>query len=337
MFPITPHYARKLYVNNCQASLICPTLFSMNVLCWSSVSKALFCIVLICLPFHLPAKGPFNVSYSFEGNIKIVTGKPFRNGMLFNETGTEPLRLVTLDWPPYIGDMLCNKGWVYQLTVALFNEAGLSFYIEFLPWARAVRDTELGRADVLFPEYFIESNAPSDSIAGAKRLSLVALSSPFEGGEVSLLKRKETQIAYEGFLSHLKSATFGVVRGYQNTPEFDALMDAKLLKVVEVVDDFQLVSLLINQRVDLIVSDPEVAKSAILLSDLPTKTKIEWLDTLDVITPHLAYNSLYFAVSNKTENSQIILDKINATLLKFSQTGTLEQIIKSAKAQCQSL
>lgn len=299
-----------------------------------SVSRVFICIALIFLSLFAHATGPFNVAYSYEGNIKIVAGKPFRNGLLYNDSGNEPLRLVTLDWPPYIADALCNKGWVYQLTVALFNEAGLSFYIEFLPWARAVRDAELGRADVLFPEYFIETTAPSDTIAGVTRLSLLSLSSPFQGGEVTLIKLKDTPISYSGTLSHLKKHSFGVVRGYQNTPEFDALMDAKLLKTVEAVDDFQLITLLMNKRVDLIVSDPAVVRSSILMSTLSTQNKRDWLDSLDIITPYLAYNPLYFAVSHRVENSQQILEKINATLFKFKQNGALESIITNAQAQC---
>lgn len=297
-----------------------------------SFSVVLF-LFFSCFSF---ADGPFNVTYKVQEHVKIVTGKPFRGGLLFNESSIEPLRLVTLDWPPYIDNNLCNKGWVYQLTVAIFTEAGLSFYIEFLPWARAVRDAELGRADILFPEYFIEASAPSDTLSGATRLSLLTLSAPFPGGEVSLIKRKDMQIGYNGILNQLKQYSFGVVRGYQNTPEFDALMDAKVLKTIEAVDDFQLVTLLINKRVDLIVSDPAVARNSVLLSNLPLQTKTEWIDKLDIVTPYLAYNPLYFAVSRRAEHSQTVLDKINSTLFKFKQDGTLEHIIENAKSSCQT-
>ena len=49
------------------------------------------------------------------------------------------IRLVTLDWPPYIDRNVCGNGWVFQLAGALFSELGYRITIEFLPWARSVR------------------------------------------------------------------------------------------------------------------------------------------------------------------------------------------------------
>ncbi|QTH71485.1 hypothetical protein [Pseudoalteromonas xiamenensis] len=73
------------------------------------------------------------MTYEYESELHVVTGKAYKNGILFNNDRENVVRLVTLNWPPYIDDSLCNKGWVYQLTVALFHQAGYGVYIEFLP------------------------------------------------------------------------------------------------------------------------------------------------------------------------------------------------------------
>ena len=41
---------------------------------------------------------------------------------------------------------------------------------------------ESGKADILYPEYFIENSAPSDVFKGTKRLEHLALSNKLPGG-----------------------------------------------------------------------------------------------------------------------------------------------------------
>lgn len=294
----------------------------------------LLLIFSLFLPFTSSAERPFNVTYEYESELHVVTGKAYKNGILFNNDRENVVRLVTLNWPPYIDDSLCNKGWVYQLTVALFHQAGYGVYIEFLPWARAVREAELGKADVLFPEYFIEANAPSDVVTGMHRTDLLRLSAPIPGGEINFLKRKDTELEFNGNLLSIINKMIGVVRGYQNTPEFDALMDAGKLNIVEAVDDLQLSRLLMNKRVEIIIGDPQVIQSSILMSEETSTQKRQWLTELDIVEPSLAYNPLYFAISKRVKNSYTILENINDAINRFKQTGTLNRIIETAKSQC---
>ena len=74
------------------------------------------------------------------------------------------------------------------------------------------------------------------------------------GGSLALLQRKGGNVNLYDGLSVLKGKTIGVVRGYQNTPEFDAMMDARAFSVVEAVDELQLINLLVSERVAQLVS-----------------------------------------------------------------------------------
>jgi len=94
-----------------------------------------------------------------------------------------------------------------------------------LPWARAIRMAESGLVDMLYPEYFIESTAPSDMYKGTNRVEHLVLSRKLPGGPIVFMKRKGETDQYRGNLLNLRNEKIGVVRGYQNTPEFDALMD----------------------------------------------------------------------------------------------------------------
>lgn len=276
-----------------------------------------------------------SVSYYSEGEQTTVKGQRYKSGMLFkSDTNMPTLHIATVEWPPYIGDELCNKGWVYHFAVSLLNSRGYSVYIEFLPWARAVRNVELGKADILMPEYFIEDTAPSDYVAKKTRRELLGLSNSFKGGEIAFLKRKGDEDHFSGNLKSLKGQKIGVVRGYQNTPEFDTMMDNNEFKIISSVDDLQLVQLLVAKRVDLIIGDPQVLKLSVKLSSLSSSEKKSLLDSLAHETIPLQYNPLYFAISKLTPNWLNTLEDINEGLYKFHNSGETQRLIDTLGSEC---
>ena len=120
-----------------------------------------------------------------------------------------------------------------------------------------------------------------------------------------------------------------MVRGYQNTPEFDAMMDAKYFNVINAVNELQLMKLLIAKRVNLIIGDPTVFRYSVNYSNLSNNNKQALLNGVEEIKPPLKYNYLYYAVSIKSEHWRQLIDDINLALIEFSQLGTTEKIINS--------
>ncbi|WP_281556351.1 transporter substrate-binding domain-containing protein [Thalassomonas sp. RHCl1] len=269
------------------------------------------------------------VSYVEDGAVVNITGEITTDGYRFNARSKKTVHLATLQWPPYIGENLCNKGWVFQYAVALLVQKGYQVNVHFYPWARAVRLVELGAMDILFPEYFIENNAPSDNIKGTSRRDLLELSKPYPGGEISFLKRKAEQDKFQGKLKNLIGEKIGVVRGYQNTPEFDAMMDAGLFDIIETVDDLQLMKMLAAKRVNLIIGDPLVLRHTIKHSSLSQQDKELILQKTTNVLPSLQYNHLYFAVSKKAENWQQLLVDLNLGITAFEQSGETSRIISN--------
>jgi len=268
------------------------------------------------------------VSYYLNEQQQTIDGIRTSHGYRFNEDSDKIINLATLNWPPYISEDVCNKGWVFQFTVALLVSKGYQVNIHFYPWARSVMLVEQGKMDILFPEYFIESSAPSDAVPGKKRRELLALSNKFAGGDLSLLKRKGYSFNLQPDLGNLKGKIIGVVRGYQNTPEFDAMMDAKQFAVVEAVDELQLVKLLVAKRVDLIIGDPSVFTYSVNYSNLSNRNKQALLNSIEKIEPALKYNHLYYAISNNYPLRHQLLDDINLALLEFQQNGETSRFIE---------
>ena len=268
------------------------------------------------------------VTYFSEGQQHTIQGKQTAQGYRFNERSNKVINLASLNWPPYISEELCNKGWVFQFSVAVLVSKGYQVNIHFYPWARTVMLVEQGKMDILFPEYFIESSAPSDAVPGKKRSELLVLSNKFSGGELSLLKRLGYPFDLQENLRNLKGKIIGVVRGYQNTPEFDAMMDSKQFAVIEAVDELQLVKLLVAKRVDLIIGDPKVFTYSVNYSNLSNRNKQALLNNIEIVQPALKYNHLYFAISNKYQQWSQLLDDVNLALLEFQQSGETDRFIK---------
>ena len=152
------------------------------------------------------------------------------------------VRLATLEWEPYIGTRMPDQGYTAALVRAAFARQGMDVKIEFYPWARALHLARTGAVDGLMPEYFNPSREAEFEYSAA-----------FPGGPLVLYKRRGEAIAFAtdpvqqqgAALRALKGKRFGVVRGYLNTPVFDA---ASYLKKEEASDDATNLRTLVYQR-----------------------------------------------------------------------------------------
>lgn len=276
-----------------------------------------------------------DVAYRYRGEYHHYVGEKHLNSYLFNQGASKKVDIATLDWPPYIGRGLCDLGWALQLAVAVFTSQGYQVSVNFLPWVRAVKMVESGKMDVLYPEYYIEESAVSDIFPNNKRRDLLALSTKFIGGNVSFIKRHNDPFIYNGNLNSIIGKSVGVVRGYQNTPEFDAIMDAKRINVVEAINDAQLLKLLLASRVDLIVGDPSVFGYITDNTNQTMTQKLETVGGIEPMLPELKYNHLYFSVSKRIPHWKTLINDINVALLSFEKTGEITRIYQGNN-QCPS-
>ena len=313
-----------------------PTLFSKKLLLRCLFFSAFF--VSNAVTAAIPAStGPevVNVNFQHMGKDYHIQGHGNKNTYVFNAGAKKKVSFSTLEWPPYIGQNICKQGWVQQLTVALLASQDYEITISFYPWARTISMAEKGRVDILFPEYFIEPAAPSDVIKGTKRTDHLALSSPIPGGPIALLKRKDFKSPFKGELTALKGQHIGVVRGYQNTPEFDALMDSGFFRIDNSVDDLMNAIKLSKNRVNYIVGDPSVIFFSIKTGKhLSEKMKKSVANNIEVVEPPLQYNNLYYAVSKKNPEWKIMLKTLNKAIASFEKDGTTQKIINDTKKQC---
>ena len=149
-------------------------------------------ISLIFLPeIKVYAENRLTVDFRYKGETYSIAGEKINEyTYIFNQGAPKKIKITTLDWEPYIGNNICRQGWVQQLTIAILASQGYEIIATFYPWARTIATAETGNADILYPEYFIEPDAPSDIYKDTKRLDHLAISRKIPGGPIAFLKRK---------------------------------------------------------------------------------------------------------------------------------------------------
>lgn len=275
------------------------------------------------------------VKFNYKGRTYSIRGQKLKaNTYIYNVGAPRKIHITTLEWPPYVSSEICDQGWVQQLTIALLASQGFEIISTFYPWARSVATAENGKADILYPEYYIEKSAPSDAVKATRRRDNLELSERIPGGRIAFLKRKETPDKYKGNFYNLSGERIGVVRGYQNTPEFDSLMDKDFFHIDKAVDDFSNARKLIGKRVNYIIGDPTVIRYSIQSSSLGQKTKTQILENLETVLPHIQYNYLYYAVSKKKPGWESTLETLNRTIAEFESSGEICRIISETNKKC---
>ncbi len=215
--------------------------------------------------------------------------------------------LLTLNWPPYIGEDLPKKGYVYVLVKKAFNIMGYRCTIEFLPWNRVINKAKKGEADGYFPEYY------------SKRLEkYFYISNPFPGGPIIFLTQRKSHIKYNN-ISDLKKYRIGLVRGYINTEAIDS---ATYLTKDWARNDLINIKKLLKGRVDLIVIDKYVAYY-LIKKYLPSQ-----LSRVKPLCPIIEYKYLYVCFPKKNKGSKKLMQDFNKGLTYLKEKGILDNIIK---------
>lgn len=139
------------------------------------------------------------------------------------------VKFTSLDWPPYAGASLPEKGASVAVVKAAFEASGYQVQVEFYPWERAValaKDPGKGYAGY-FPEY----HAPeleADCV----------FSEPIGTSPLGLAQHKQAPLQWNN-LDDLQKHKIGIVSGYVNEVEFDRRVAAGSQPVDAVTGDDQ--------------------------------------------------------------------------------------------------
>lgn len=158
----------------------------------------------------------------------------------------EPLRLGTLEWPPFVGQDLPEQGTTSARVRSICAEAGMDPDLSFLPWKRVLMEARTGTVHGYFPEYRSASRAEEFYFSQAVGCSVVGL-----------VHRRDVTLEWTR-LEDLAPYRIGVVDGYVNTEEFDRLVDMGILYPVKCNSDELALRMLEAGRIDAAVMDRAV-------------------------------------------------------------------------------
>lgn len=238
------------------------------------------------------------------------------------------VHLMTLEWEPYVSSRMSGNGFTAEIVTRAFTKAGYSVAVTFHPWDEAMALAASGEADGVFPayheksreEHFIFSKAFAESPLGLCRRVYFQTQSPTgisEKSGINIQFVTDPRIDQTQALMDLREHSFGVVKGYANTPEFDS---AEFLTKVTAASDEGNMAQLLSGKVNLIVIDRYVARN-ILVRKFPWHS-----DKVEFIHPPLQVKKLYLAVAKETDEAEKKLRDFNAGLAILIEDGIVEKL-----------
>ncbi|MCY1501983.1 Bacterial extracellular solute-binding protein, family 3 [compost metagenome] len=181
-----------------------------------------------------------------------------------------PLRLATLEYPPYCSQALENGGSIVELVTRAFASQGQAVQIDFLPWARVRAELGSGRyqgALALWPREIQEER-------------LVA-SRPLFYSELGFFSRSGKPVPFHS-LADLRGRKVGIVRGYGYP---DNLLHSGFVSE-EAVDDLSNLRKLAAGRFDLVLLE-RVVGNYLIARHADLGGKVRWQEPALVRIPLL--------------------------------------------------
>lgn len=205
---------------------------------------------------------------------------------------SDAITLKTLYWPPYTGEMLDGQGFLAADVQQKLAENGFQVTTEFVPWTSILANAEhqFQPMDAFFPAY-----------NSHRYLDFCELSSPIGNGPLGIIHHKRRTPQWQ-HISDLNQLSLGVVRGYANTEEIDALIRLGALQTEAAKSDLQNIIKVATGRIDAAIIDRNVYQW--LLANEPS---IEGIEELIRFHPKLlAQQDLHLCVLKGPHQEKIL-------------------------------
>lgn len=212
----------------------------------------------------------------------------------------EPVRLASLDWPPYTGHQLEQQGETSILLRQVFAAMQLEVQTEFLPWSRAIRASESSGA--LYAGYFPEYQTDNPNFLLSDSLGI---------SELGFVEATAKPLA---LLSGAVLAKYrlGVVQDYVNLTVVDQMIARGQLTPQLAFSDRQNILKVALGRLDLAVIDRRVL---LYLLEHDAEVKRLATDKVQFNASLTELKTLHLALRNEPEH-KLLIEKFNQYLQK---------------------
>lgn len=246
-------------------------------------------------------------------NLKLIVFSALCLVFLFNGIVTaRTLDLVTLQYPPYEYEENGQvKGIAVDVVDEVFRRMDQPIQIRLLPWARAIKLIEAGKADAVFTAY---KNPTREIFADYSKEVLMPQI-------VSLFVRNESSIEFTGDLSSLNGYIFGMVRKISYGQIFDTAVKSGVIRYIDYANTGEVnIQKLLNGRFDILVSNKYGALHILKKTNNLAKVK-ELQPALESVPSYIAFS--------KKRNLSKFRDRFDRVLANMKADGTYRKILSS--------
>jgi polar amino acid transport system substrate-binding protein len=225
------------------------------------------------------------------------------------------ITLVTGEYEPYTSQHLPGYGLFTEIVTSAFKAEGITCKYEFYPWARGEDMVKSGQRLAIFPY-----DGPNAERAKTMIFSNGVLN--FYSNFFVLKGNPKIKSDVYGFtkLQDFKGYTFGGAPGYFYGTEQDV---KKLgIKTDWLPDTQALMKMLLNQRIDFFIEDPNVVKA--IAAKVYSKDQNQFV----ALKAKLNQGQYILMFSKKFPNSTQYRDKFNEGLQKIKANGEYDKILK---------
>ena len=227
-----------------------------------------------------------------------------------------PDKLIFMDEPmaPFsIGAMgeLAKDGLCPRLLQAIFDPLGFKTEIKLVPFARAIKSVENGRADGM-PLLFVTE----------QRKRYMVFTDPITQGHENFYYHPDKLGKFEwNSYSDIQGKTIGLVRGYSYSPQFTAALEDYRIQVEYATNPETNIHKLYAKRVDLILEDEFIVQSVV-------KKYPAWKKAIKPCAKPVSSYSWSMGLW-KNSPAAAKLDEINQIIGKLQKDGTIRQIFET--------
>ncbi len=226
-------------------------------------------------------------------------------GLASNADARE-ISMLTVEWAPHYGSELPEKGLTTAIVKAAFKVVGHSSDVDFIPWARALKEVEEGKADIVMGAYHNKEREQS-----------YIFSDPIYFLELGLIARPGLGVSKYKTLHDLTPYSIGISRGFANSEEFDSA--SYLDKHTATFPNLN-IRKLFRGRIDMAVMNfdlfrYEAKKEGFCISD------VEFME------PPLETHGLYLMASRNILDGDNIITDFNRGLDTIRKNGEFDRIV----------
>ncbi len=219
----------------------------------------------------------------------------------------QQITILTAEWSPYNSEQLPSGGFLSEIVTTALARAGYQTTLEFLPWKRALKLTQIGKADALIGASYTKER-------------VIYFSYPNYSWKTSgqFFAHKNHQFKYKK-VEDLCPAKLGVFSG---SPYIEAFNAIKCFDIQPVATIQQNIKKLLSKRIDIFIETKE-SVLFYLKTEFP-----ERIDEIVALSPSFKTDEIYVVFSKKLQNYQKVQADFDAEIKTMQADGSYSAILK---------